>query len=187
MIKNKYQKVKYKVENNFYYQKVKYKIKNNFYKAVAVLEFMGAPVFMNSCTDDNQETQIKHHTEINYIPLDLNNLEAFKDAARREIVNKNNNGRVLYKLTPASKEAATNKITTSQWNGEIKHALQEMEKLAANQIHDVVFLNQDTVFMPVYDIEPKDVQNYKDSVGVINGTDLQFLKHCGFKVVALTR
>ena len=162
-----------------------YNIKNRVAKVLPFAMLVFTPVF-KSC--DKPEASTPHHkANYEYIMLDFDNIQMFRDEATREIVNKRNNGVVLYKLTESSKDAALNKITVDQWNQDIRPVLQDLNELAAKQVNNVSFKAQDTLFVNRADF---DVMTERDSVGIgggknHDGADLRLLKYAGFKIIAL--
>lgn len=157
-----------------------YSIKNNATKIIPFALLVFTPMF-KSC--DKPDGAQHYAPAREYIMLDLGNMQMFRDEATREIVNKRNNGVVLYKLTESSKDAALNEITVGQWNEDIVPVLRDLNELAEKQINDVRFKAQDTIFVRKFFDGAKEL----DSIGMSNGNDLNILKYAGFKVIALNR
>lgn len=164
---------------------IAYNIKNRTAKVLPFAMLAFAPVF-KSC--EKPEAATPHRTANHeYIMLDLNHMDMFRDEATREIVNKRNNGVVLYKLTQASKDAALNTITVEQWNKKVKPTLVDLNELAEKQATNVSFKAQDTLYVNRADF---DEMTERDSIGIgggknHDGSDLRFLKFAGFTVIAL--
>jgi len=139
---------------------------------------------LSACQEREDIKPTTHERQkYDYIYVDINNLDAFKDDVRQATFDRNRHGRVYCKYTPESKNTVLNKTTVAEWD-KILDEIQEMEVLVNK--HNGMFKFLDTVYVNRDNLTAAET----DSVGVAGekdglGTQLQRLHHTGTKVIPL--